>query len=158
MGLGQKDPVLSPGDSCYLEWALYPASAGTCLQHMRQKMQGEHELNLGERLIIHPPSRESPGRICLPGARSIHSQTQLPFIPRQVRGQFLKHCWSQQRWCAGLIFLDLLIQPVSLAFRGESGQEALNDPKGTLVGLEFLMIISSFFTYKTYWNFLCASS
>lgn len=47
MGLGQKDPVLSPGDSCYLERALYPAPAGTCLQHTRQKMQGGHEHNLG---------------------------------------------------------------------------------------------------------------
>lgn len=91
MGLGQKDPVLSPGGSCYLERALYPAPAGTCLQHTRQKTQGGHEHDLGGWLIIHPPSRESPGSICLPGARSIHSQTQLPFIPRQVRGQFLKH-------------------------------------------------------------------
>lgn len=90
---------------------------------------------------------ESSGSICLPQARSTNSSTQLPFIPRQVRGQFLKHCWTQQRWCTGLIFLDLLIQPVSLAFRGESGQEALNEPREAQCdlhgwGLKPLTIIS----------------
>lgn len=85
--------------------------------------------NSKEQLIIQSIFGESSGSICLPQARSTNSPTQLPFIPRQVRGQFLKHCWTQQRWCTGLIFLDLLIQPVSLAFRGgESGQEALNEP------------------------------
>lgn len=138
-----------------------PAPAGTCSIDAEDTGRAQSKKPGEQPIII--PFWESPESVCLPQARSTNSQTQLPFIPRQVRGRFLKHCWSQQRWCVGLIFLDLLIQPVSLAFRGESGQEALNEPSRALCclyrwGFEFLMIISSLLTYKTYWNFLCASS
>lgn len=91
MVFGQKGPVTSPGDGC-LAWSL-------CTQllqgHAAQKEKDSREVtqqHQGGQLIIHPPFSESPGRICLPPARSTNPQTQLPFIPRQVRGRFLKHC------------------------------------------------------------------
>lgn len=61
------------------------------LHYRRQGIQGGHQGTSKEQLIIQSIFGESSGIICLPQARSTNSPIQLPFIPRQVRGQFLKH-------------------------------------------------------------------
>ena len=76
---------------------------------------------------------ESPGNICLPQARSTNSPTQLPFIPKTGQRSVPEALLISAEMVEGLIFLDLLIQPVSLAFRGESGQEVLNEPREACV-------------------------
>lgn len=62
------------------------------VHYRRQGMRGGNQGTSKEQLIIQSIFGESSGSICLPQARSTNSPTQLPFIPRQVRGQFLKHC------------------------------------------------------------------